>query len=604
MLRSHTCGELRAEHVGDEVTLVGWIDTIRDHGGLRFIDLRDRYGRTQVTLSPETVDGAELTSLRSEQVLQVTGRIQARPDGMKNPRLLTGEIEVIATVATMVGDCPALPFDFSGGDLVNDELRFQYRFLDMRRPEVQRRFQLRSDLQHQLRNHLHEKGFIDLETPMLTKSTPEGARDFLVPSRLNPGELYALPQSPQIFKQLFMVAGFDRYMQIVRCFRDEDLRADRQPEFTQLDLEMACVEEDDVIEVLEGLMAHVVKALTGQVVETPFRRICYDEALLKYSSDAPDLRSDLEIFEMSDLAADLGFKVFSGAVEAGGAVRGVRVPGAGEWSRKQIESLEAIVKNQGAGGLAWMKRTEDGLAGPVARFCEGDVGTQLVERSGLQVGDLCYFVADRSKRVVINSLSFLRKELAQKLGHIQPGALEFCWVTEFPLFVEDETSGSPVPCHHPFTAPHPEDLDQLESSPLKVRARAYDLVLNGFEIGGGSIRIHQRDLQERVFEAIGLSPEEARSKFSFLLEALKYGAPPHGGIALGIDRLVMILAGDDSIREVIAFPKTQRGTCQLTGAPTHVSDEQLEEVGLKVADPPKPVSSQVVAEEAGDPTQQ
>ncbi|HIA28052.1 MAG TPA: aspartate--tRNA ligase, partial [Planctomycetes bacterium] len=362
MLRSHTCGELRAAHVGQEVTLVGWIDTVRDHGGLRFIDLRDRYGRTQVTLSPDSIDVNSLESLRSEQVLQVVGRVEARPDGMKNPRLETGEIELIGTTASILGDCPPLPFDFSRGDQVNDELRFQYRFLDMRRAEVQKRFQLRSDLQHEIRNYLHQLRFIDLETPMLTKSTPEGARDFLVPSRLNPGELYALPQSPQIFKQLFMVAGFDRYMQIVRCFRDEDLRADRQPEFTQLDLEMACVEEDDVIEVLEGLMVHVVRALTGEEVETPFRRICYEDAQLRYSSDAPDLRSDLEIFELSDLALEMGFKVFSGAVEAGGAVRAIRVPGGGEWSRKEIESLEAIVKNQGAGGLAWMKRSDQGLA--------------------------------------------------------------------------------------------------------------------------------------------------------------------------------------------------------------------------------------------------
>ena len=583
MLRSHTCGELRAAHVGQEVTLVGWIDTVRDHGGLRFIDLRDRYGRTQVTLSPDSIDVNALDSLRSEQVLQVVGRVEARPDGMKNPRLETGEIELIGTTASILGDCPPLPFDFSRGDQVNDELRFQYRFLDMRRAEVQKRFQLRSDLQHEIRNYLHQQRFIDLETPMLTKSTPEGARDFLVPSRLNPGELYALPQSPQIFKQLFMVAGFDRYMQIVRCFRDEDLRADRQPEFTQLDLEMACVEEDDVIEVLEGLMVHVVRALTGEEVETPFRRICYEDAQLRYSSDAPDLRSDLEIFELSDLALEMGFKVFSGAVEAGGAVRAIRVPGGGEWSRKEIESLEAIVKNQGAGGLAWMKRSDQGLVGPVARFCENEAGAALVERSGMEVGDLCCFVADASKRIVINSLSFLRKELANRLGHLKPGALEFCWVTEFPLFDEDEESGLPVPCHHPFTSPNPEDLERLESAPLSVRARAYDLVLNGFEVGGGSIRIHQRDLQERVFEAIGLSHEEAQSKFSFLLEALKYGAPPHGGIALGIDRLVMILAGDESIREVIAFPKTQRGTCLLTGAPTGVSEAQLDEVGLQLA---------------------
>ncbi len=586
MLRSHTCGDLRADHVGSEVTIIGWIDTVRDHGGLRFIDLRDRYGRTQVTISPDSVDVEALGTLRSEQVLQIDGQVASRPDGMKNPRLATGEIEVLASAATVLGECPPLPFDLSSGELVNDELRYQYRFLDMRREEVHRRFRLRSDLQHEIRKYLHEQDFIDLETPMLTKSTPEGARDFLVPSRLNPGELYALPQSPQIFKQLFMVAGFDRYMQVVRCFRDEDLRADRQPEFTQLDLEMACVEEDDVIEILEGLMAQVVETLTGKEVETPFRRISYADALLRYSSDAPDLRSDLEIFELSDLAAPLGFKVFSSAVEAGGVVRAIRIPGGGAWSRKEIESLEPVVKNQGAGGLAWMKMTAEGLAGPVARFCDNEAGAQLVDRAGLAEGDLCCFIADASRRVVINSLSFLRKELAQRLGHLEGDALQFCWVTEFPLFDEDETTGDPVPCHHPFTAPHAEDLERMESDPLSVRARAYDLVLNGFEVGGGSIRIHQRELQERVFRAIGLSEEEAQSKFSFLLEALKYGAPPHGGIALGLDRLVMLLAGDESIREVIAFPKTQRGTCLLTGAPTRVSTEQLDEVGLQVPETP------------------
>ena len=431
---------------------------------------------------------------------------------------------------------------------------------------------------------------------MLTKSTPEGARDFLVPSRLNPGEFYALPQSPQIFKQIFMISGFDRYMQVVRCFRDEDLRADRQPEFTQLDLEMACIDESDIIGLVEGLMEHVVREVLGREISGPFPRLSYEEAMLAYGSDSPDMRSDLTIREVSDLAEGLEFRVFTGAVEAGGCVRGMRIPGGGQWSRKEIESLEPIVTQQGAGGLAWFKLTDDGPAGPVSRFLDGEAGTELIQRLEMQPGDLACFVADGQTRVVINSLGQLRKEVAQRLGHIDANDLRFCWVEEFPLFDEDEESGRPTPCHHPFTCPHPEDLGQLEDQPLKVRARAYDLVLNGFEVGGGSIRIHQRELQERVFQAIAISPEEAESKFSFLLEALKYGAPPHGGIALGMDRLAMLLSGLDTIREVIAFPKTQRGTCQLTDAPDPVTDEQLGEVGLKAAPPPQ----ETAESESGD----
>ncbi|MGE4619653.1 MAG: aspartate--tRNA ligase, partial [Planctomycetota bacterium] len=366
------------------------------------------------------------------------------------------------------------------------------------------------------------------------------------------------------------------------CFRDEDLRADRQPEFTQLDLEMACVDQEDVISLIEGLMVDVVKTLTGKEVVTPFPRHKHADAMLRYGNDSPDLRTDLEIFDVTDLAPSLGFKVFSSVVEEGGLVRGIRVPGGGAWTRKEIESLEDVVKNQGAGGLAWFKRTEDGTAGPISRFMEGEASEQLLDRASMEVGDLCCFVADRSKRIVTGSLSFLRKELAKRLGHLSSDQLEFCWVTEFPLFDEDEESGRPTPCHHPFTAPHADDMDRLESDPLSVRARAYDLILNGFEVGGGSIRIHQRDLQERIFESIGLGPEEAQAKFSFLLEALRFGAPPHGGIALGIDRLAMILSGVESIREVIAFPKTQRGTCPLTGAPTQVTGDQLSEVGLQL----------------------
>jgi len=594
VLRTHTCGELRIDHVDHEVTLIGWINAVRDHGGLKFVDLRDRYGRIQVQISQESIGGDALETLRFDQVLKVTGSVMERPDGMRNPKLETGDVEVIATSTEILGECPPLPFNPDSGDQVNDELRFRYRFIDMRREEIQRRFRLRSDMQFAMRQYLHGHDFLDLETPMLTKSTPEGARDFLVPSRQNPGEFYALPQSPQIFKQIFMISGFDRYMQVVRCFRDEDLRADRQPEFTQLDLEMACIDESDIMGLVEGLMEHVVKEVTGKEVTLPFPRLSYKEAMLAYGSDSPDMRSDLRIQEFSDLVEGLEFKVFSGAVESGGAVRGMRIPGGGQWSRKEIESLEPIVKQQGAGGLAWFKMTDDGPAGPVSRFLAGAAGEELIQRLGMEPGDLACFVADGQTRVVVNSLGQLRKELAIKLGHIEPGVLNFCWVEEFPLFDEDEETGKPTPCHHPFTCPHPDDLGNLESKPLEVRARAYDLVLNGFEVGGGSIRIHQRELQERVFTAIGITAEEAESKFSFLLEALRFGAPPHGGIALGMDRLAMILAGLETIREVIAFPKTQRGTCQLTNAPDPVTTDQLSEVGLMK----KPVAEEESGEDS------
>ncbi len=583
MLRTHTCGQLRVENVGQEICLVGWIDAVRDHGGLKFVDLRDRYGRVQVQISPESIGGNALETLRFDQVLRVSGEVKERPDGMRNPKLATGDVELIAGSAEVIGECPPLPFNPDSGDQVNDELRFKYRFIDMRRDEVQRRFRLRSDMQFAMRQFLHHQQFIDLETPMLTKSTPEGARDFLVPSRLNPGEFYALPQSPQIFKQIFMISGFDRYMQVVRCFRDEDLRADRQPEFTQLDLEMACIDENDIIGLVEGLMQHVVREVLGKEIPGPFPRLSYEEATLTYGSDSPDLRSDLRIQDFSDLAEALEFKVFSGAVEAGGCVRGLKIPGGGGWSRKEIESLEPIVTQQGAGGLAWFKMTEEGPAGPVSRFLAGEAGSTLISRLEMETGDLACFIADAETRVVVNSLGQLRKELALRLGHIDPEDLQFCWVEEFPLFDEDEETGNPTPCHHPFTCPHPDDIDHLDNRPLEVRARAYDLVLNGFEVAGGSIRIHQRELQERVFAAIGISPEEAESKFSFLLEALKYGAPPHGGIAFGLDRLAMLLCGLDTIREVIAFPKTQKGTCQLTDAPDAVGAEQLAEVGLQEA---------------------
>ena len=584
MLRTQTCGELTAENEGQVAVLIGWVDAVRDHGGVRFVDLRDRYGRTQVTLHPDNLGGAEIPTLRAEQVLRIEGAVNMRPDGMRNPKLTTGDIELIATSVQVVGDCPALPFDLSdvGGGDVNEELRFQYRFLDMRRDSVKRRFILRSDLLHELRQFLHGEEFVELETPVLTKSTPEGARDFLVPSRLNPGEFYALPQSPQIFKQLFMVAGFDRYMQIVRCFRDEDLRADRQPEFTQLDLELACVEEDDVIDVVERMVAQVISRLKGIDIPTPFPRLSFADSVARYGTDAPDLRSPLVLETLDDLVDRIPFNIFQKAVEAGGHVKGLRIPGGGAWSRKVVTELEGFVKNFGAGGLAWVKSNEDAWVGPLSRFLEGESKTLVAERMHAEVGDLLLFVADAKKSVVNQSLAQLRKEIARREGHNDPEQLAVCWVTEFPLFDSDD-DGNPTPCHHPFTAPHPEDVGLLDSEPLRARARAYDLVLNGFEIGGGSIRIHQRDLQERVFQRIGIGPEEAVEKFTFVREALKYGAPPHGGIALGIDRLAMLLVGDSSIREVIAFPKTQRGGCPLTDAPSPVDPAQLAELGLELA---------------------
>ncbi|MHC4936247.1 MAG: aspartate--tRNA ligase [Planctomycetota bacterium] len=583
MLRTQTCGELTAKNEGETTTLIGWVDAVRDHGGVGFVDLRDRYGRTQITLNPEELGGPAPT-LRSEQVLRVIGTVELRPEGMRNPKLTTGDVEVRARSVEIIGDCPPLPFDLSeiGGGEITDELRYRYRFLDMRRDSVKNRFLMRSDLLHQMRNFLHAERFVELETPVLTKSTPEGARDFLVPSRLNHGEFYALPQSPQIFKQIFMVAGFDRYMQVVRCFRDEDLRADRQPEFTQLDLELACVEEDDVIDVVERMVAHLIREISGVTVTTPFPRLSYKEAVSVYGTDAPDLRSPLRLETLDDLVDRIPFNIFTGAVEAGGQVKALRVPGGGAWSRKVITELEALAKTYGAGGLAWVKTNADGWVGPLSRFLEGEALELVAERTSAEDGDLLLFVADGSRGVVNNALNALRKEIARREGHSDPAKLAPCWVTEFPLFESDD-DGNPTPCHHPFTSPHPEDADRLESEPLTVRARAYDLVLNGFEIGGGSIRIHQRELQERVFRRIGLSSEEANEKFSFLLEALKYGAPPHGGIALGIDRLAMILAGDTSIREVIAFPKTQRGGCPLTGAPGEVASAQLEEIGLRIS---------------------
>ncbi|MEE8143738.1 MAG: aspartate--tRNA ligase [Planctomycetota bacterium] len=582
MYRTHTCGEARLEFQGEQWTLAGWVDSVRDHGGVLFVDLRDRYGRTQVVLHPENL-GEQYSlaqKLRDEQVIQVTGALGERPGGMQNPSLSTGEVELVARDLQVLADCPPLPFTLSKGAAEpSEELRFRYRYLDMRRDAVRERFEYRSRMLFHMRRFLFEEGFVELETPFLVKSTPEGARDFLVPSRGLPGQFYALPQSPQLFKQIFMVAGMDRYMQIVRCFRDEDLRADRQQEFTQLDLEMAFVEQSDVLELVERLMQYLMRELKG-VELAPIPRLSYEEAMERYGTDTPDLRYGLELTDLSQLARDMEFRVFRSAVEKGGRVKGIRVPGGGHFTRKEIEELEKGLRDQGASGLAWVKLGKEGWVGPLARFLSGEVEVRFRELFRAQPGDLLLMVADEKAAVVHASLARLRSLVAEREGYASKEELSYLWVTDFPLLEHDPEADRLKACHHPFTAPHPEDVKRLETEPLKVRAVAHDLVLNGTEIAGGSIRIHDPGVQERVFRAIGISEQEAKEKFHFLLEALRYGAPPHGGIAFGLDRLVMHFLGLDSIREVIAFPKTQRGTCPLTGAPTQVAPEQLKELGL------------------------
>lgn len=582
--RTHDCGRMTEQEAGEKVRLKGWVQRRRDLGGLIFIDLRDRSGLVQVVINPEVSKEALETAekVRTEFVLDVTGSVVEREPEAVNENLPTGKIEVRAERVEIVNASKTPPFVISDDTDAAEEIRLKYRYLDLRRPVMQKTFQLRHKVTKVIRDFLDQAEFVEIDTPMLTKSTPEGARDYLVPSRGTPGEFYALPQSPQIFKQLLMVAGFERYYQVVRCFRDEDLRADRQPEFTQIDIETSFMEKEELLQVIERMMKAIVQEAKGRNIELPFPRMTYAEAMERYGSDKPDTRFGMELLDVSEIVQNSSFKVFSGTIEKGGQVKAINVKaGATDYSRKDIDALGEFASRYGAKGLAWLKIEEDGLKGPIAKFFSEEETAGLKEATDAQTGDLLLFVADK-KETVAASLGGLRLKLGKERGLIDENQLNFLWVTEFPLLEYDEDEQRYVAMHHPFTMPMAEDLSLLESDPGKVRAEAYDIVLNGYEIGGGSRRIHEREIQNKMFHALGFSEEEAKDQFGFLLEAFEYGAPPHGGIALGYDRIIMILAGRRTLRDVIPFPKTASASDPMTQAPGQVSEKQLEELHLNI----------------------
>jgi aspartyl-tRNA synthetase len=586
MRRTHTCGELRSAQADQRALLQGWVHRARDHGGLIFIDLRDLYGLTQVVVNPERSPEAHkiASQCRAEFVLEIEGLVCLRPPGTANPNLATGEIEVMADRVAVLNPSLPLPFALNEDIEVEERLRLEYRYLDLRRPHMARNLELRHRVVKFIRDFLDERGFLEIETPILIKSTPEGARDYLVPSRLHPGQFYALPQSPQQLKQLLMVAGLDRYFQIARCFRDEDLRADRAPEFTQLDLEMSFVEQDDVLDVIEQLFGDLSQALTSKQVRRPFPRLTYADALARYGTDKPDLRFGLEITDLSDILRQTEFGVFRSAIESGGCVRALAAPGAASFTRRQIDELTEIAKSFGAKGLAWAAFGEGDARSSFTRFLADGELAAMRQETGAADGSLLLAVADREDTAA-NVLGRLRLELGSRLGLVDDTQLIYCWVVDFPWFEWSERENKPTFVHHPFTAPVAEDADLIEADPLKVRAQAYDIVLNGWELGGGSIRIHRRDLQTRIFRALGYDEAAADARFGHLLRAFEYGAPPHGGIAVGIDRLAALLAEEDNIREVVAFPKNQSARDLMTDAPSPVDDEQLKELHIRTVPP-------------------
>jgi len=582
--RTHKCGELRREHVGQEVVVSGWVANWRDHGGLAFIDLRDRTGIVQLVFRPEA--DAELhrraRALRSEYCISVRGTVEERPPEMANPALPTGEVEVLGRELELHSKSDTPPLDVEGAE-ATVEVRLRHRYLDLRRPQMQRNLEFRHRCLQATRRYLSENGFIEVETPFLTRSTPEGARDYLVPSRVNPGKFYALPQSPQLFKQLLMIGGVERYFQVVKCFRDEDLRANRQPEFTQVDIEMSFVDEQDVMAVTEGLMARYFEELLGEQLSLPLRRLAYREAFDRYGTDSPDLRFGLEIGDISDVARECEFRIFRQCVAEGGQVRGICVPGGATMPRRDVDELVEWARQLGVGGLAWFKLRQGRPEGGIAKFLSDPEVAAIRERTGADDGSLFLFVADR-RRMCNLVLSRLRGELARRLSLLDGAGHALCWIVEPPAFEVDEVSGELTFVHHPFTAPAPEDVDRLETAPTSVRSRAYDIVIDGQEVGGGSIRISDRELQMRVLRVLGYSDEQMQQRFGFFLDALRYGPPPHGGIAFGLDRLLMVMLGLDDIRETIAFPKTQKAVCLLSGAPSAVSEQQLRELDIRLAD--------------------
>ncbi len=587
MKRTIRCGELRSDHIGQQVVLNGWVHRYRDHGGILFVDLRDRAGLVQVVFDPAVAPQAHQVGeqMRGEFVVAVRGVVRRRPEGTENPELATGEVEVVAEEAEILNEAETPPFSIADRTETDELVRLKYRYIDLRDPRMQANLYLRHRAAQATREFLSREGFWEIETPLLFKPTPEGARDYLVPSRVNPGRFYALPQSPQIMKQLLMVAGIDRYFQLARCLRDEDLRADRQPEHTQIDMEMSFVTRDDVLDVTERLIAHIFRETIGVELPLPFPRMTYAEALAQYGTDKPDTRFGMKLVDISDIAEQCQFKVFRQAVTKGGQVKGFKAEGQGDLSRAQLDKLTDFAKQHKAQGLAWFRVTDDGLDAPTAKFFSEQEAAAIIQRFGARAGDLLLIVAD-TPAIVAESLDWLRREMGRRMGLVSADTFAPLWVLDFPMFAWSEEEGRWEAEHHPFCMPHDDDLHLLQSDPGKVRAQAYDIVINGIELASGSIRIHRRDIQQQVFDVLGISREQAEARFGFLLKAFEYGTPPHGGIAPGFDRLVMMLAGEDNIREVIAFPKTQRAQDLMSGAPAPADPKALRELHIKLDLPP------------------